>query len=100
MAVLSSYLVVTYFYQAMAFEKYDDEKLLKTAKSLKIVLLALCIVWALLIAFFIGTQIYAIENDQFSFANSVPFFAGIITMLPVYVSYKNCKNELKKRGLS
>lgn len=84
----------------MGLEKYDDQKLLKTTKSLKTVLMVLAVTWLAIFAFYIGTQIYAAEKGNFQFMTAVPFIVGPITLLPVFMSYQNFKKEVAKRGLN
>ncbi|NKI32685.1 hypothetical protein [Croceivirga thetidis] len=83
----------------MGFEKYDDEKLVKTTKGLKTVLIALGIIWIALLAFYVGTLLYSVEKGNFQFATAVPFIVGPVTLLPVFLNYKNFKKEIERRGL-
>ncbi|GMN09234.1 hypothetical protein MTsPCn9_03100 [Croceitalea sp. MTPC9] len=83
----------------MGFDKYDDAKLVKTAKSLKTIVIAFGIIWLVIITILIGTQIYAMKKDSFNIAMIVPILVGPITMLPIYINYQNFKKEIERRGL-
>ena len=83
----------------MSLEKYDDAKLVKTAKGIKTIVLVFGIIWLIIISFLLGTQIYATENDNFKLSLIVPILVGPVTMLPIYMNYKNFKKEIKRRNL-
>jgi hypothetical protein len=83
----------------MAFEKYDDNKLIKTAKNMKTIVIVFGVIWLVIITFLVGTQIYSAEKGNFKFISMVPILVGPITMLPIYINYQNFKKEIKKRGL-
>ncbi|WP_350292163.1 hypothetical protein [uncultured Croceitalea sp.] len=83
----------------MDFNKYDDAKLIKTAKSMKTVVIVFGIIWLLIISFLIGTQIYAAEKEDFKLTTLIPILVGPITMLPIYMNYQNFKKEIKRREL-
>ena len=84
----------------MAFEKYDNAQLSKMVKSLRTINIVFAIIWLGVIAFFIGTQIYASNKGGLSIITAVPFIAGPITILPIYMTYKNAKKELSQRKLN
>jgi hypothetical protein len=83
----------------MGFDKYDDAKLVKTAKSMKTIAIAFGITWLVLITILIGTYIYSAEKGDFKLINTIPVLAGTVTMLPLYINYLNFKKEIKRRQL-
>lgn len=83
----------------MGFDKYDDAKLIKTAKNMKTVVIVFGIIWLLIISFLFGTQIFAAEKENFKLTTMVPILVGPITMLPIYLNYQNFKKEIKRREL-
>lgn len=82
----------------MGFKNYDNAKLTKTIKSLKAILIAFVLIWLVIIAFSIGTQIYAAEKEDFNISAFIPFLVGPITLLPIYINYQNAKKELQSRN--
>jgi len=82
----------------MGFKNYDNAKLSKTVKSLKTILIAFVIIWIIIIAFLIGTQIYAAKKGDFNISMIIPFLVGPITLLPIYINYQKAKKELESRN--
>ena len=71
----------------MAFEKYSDEKLLATKKTIKVLLRTLVIIWLVLL---IGFLVFVFFFQK---------FVGPVTVLPLYLQNNLISKELQNRDL-